>query len=85
MDGAVPAGERVRDTMVRPVSSRHDVRFLGDTNTRQVHDLVHETRECHVAEILKAGNAVAFTPDLRLQANVEGYDNCRWCGGAPAV
>jgi hypothetical protein len=47
----------------------------------EVHDLLAETEQCQIPEILRAGNAVRFDPDTLEQAHREGYDNCAWCIG----
>lgn len=68
--------------MATPVSSRPPSnRFLGnsDSNNLEVHDLRNENRNCQISEILRAGNAVVFSPDTLQQARSEGYDPCHWC------
>lgn len=68
--------------MGTPVASRpYGTRFLGNTNTTEVHDLTDERRGCQVEEILNARHAVIFSPDLLTQAHIEGFDNCNWCIG----
>lgn len=68
--------------MATPVSSRPvGKRFLGNTNTMEVHDLNNEQTNCQIHEIIAAGHAVVFTPDTLDQAHSEGYDNCKWCIG----
>jgi hypothetical protein len=66
------------------VYSRTDGRYLGNTNKREVHDLIHEDASpsaCQIDEIIVAGYVVGFNPDTLDQAHVEGYDNCRYCIG----
>lgn len=63
-----------------------DKRYLGnsDSSHMEVHDLNNEktgANECQIDEIIKAGNAVVFTPDTLEQAKSEGYDNCKYCIG----
>ncbi len=68
--------------MATPVSSRpQDKHFLGNTNTKEVHDLRNEQRECQIDEIIEAGHAVVFTPDTVEQAKAEGYDRGHYCLG----
>lgn len=55
-------------------------RYLGNSNTMQVHDLDHEKRNCQIAEI-KVEHRVLFTPDTFAQAKREGYDPCDYCIG----
>lgn len=59
-------------------------RYLGNTNTTEVHDLDNEktgANECQIDEIIKAGHARTFNPDTHEQAKKEGYDNCAYCLG----
>ena len=70
--------------MSYPIYSRTGDRYLGNTNTHEVHDLIHEDASpsgCQIDEILAAGHAVVFSPDILDQAHVEGFDNCRCCIG----
>ena len=70
--------------MSYPIYSRTGDHYLGNTNTREVHDLIHEDASpsgCQIDEILAAGHAVGFSPDILDQAHVEGFDNCRCCIG----
>ena len=68
--------------MAHPTTSRGNYRYLGNTNTKEVHDLRNEdTRAsgCQVDEILRAGHGVYFIPDSLTQARSEGYDPCAKC------
>lgn len=67
--------------MATSVSARPDERFLGNTNTKEVHDLHNESLNCQIDEILAAGHAVVFSPDTLGQAHSEGYDNGHYCIG----
>lgn len=56
--------------------------FLGNSNSKEVHDLDNEDTSgsgCQINEIIRAGHAVYFTPDTLAQAHSEGYDNCAKC------
>jgi hypothetical protein len=69
--------------MATPVSDRPRTKhYLGNTNTREVHDLRMETNNCQVNEFIRAGHAVTFSPDTLAQARSEGYDNCHYCLGS---
>ena len=68
------------DLMVYPSSPRTG-RYLGNTNTTEVHDLQNEQPNCQIDEILAAGHAVGFRPDTLAQARSEGFDNCHYCIG----
>jgi hypothetical protein len=65
------------------VTSRTGIRFLGNSSPshKEVHDLHKENANCQISEILRADNAVGFTPDTQYQARSEGYDNCAYCLG----
>jgi hypothetical protein len=59
-------------------------RFVGNTNTEEVHDLDNEQtgpNECQIDEIIAAGHAVIFSPDTLGEAHRQGYDNCAYCIG----
>ncbi|MCG2695137.1 hypothetical protein L6261_03605 [Candidatus Parcubacteria bacterium] len=55
-------------------------RYLGNTNTTEVHDLSNEKVGCQIDEILER-HKVTFSPDTLLTAHSEGFDNCHWCLG----
>jgi len=58
--------------------------FMGNTNTKEVHDLDNEKtgrNQCQIDEIIAAGHAKTFNPDTLEQAHKEGYDNCAHCIG----
>jgi hypothetical protein len=70
--------------MAYPVTTRNGIRYLGNGNKKEVHDLSSEdTRPqgCQIDEILQAGHAVGFRPDHITQAKAEGFDNCHDCLG----
>jgi hypothetical protein len=54
-------------------------RFLGNTNTREVHDLDNEETRCQIGTIIRNGHARFF--DTLSAAKKAGYDNCHWCLG----
>lgn len=59
-------------------------RFVGNTNTREVHDLDNEKTglaECQINEIINASHAITFNPDNLEQAHIMRYDNCAYCIG----
>ena len=68
--------------MTIPVDNRPSgKRYLGNTNTKEVHDLYNEKAQCQIDEIINSGHAVMFEPDTLLQAHAEGFDNCAYCIG----
>lgn len=70
--------------MVIPINNRPtDKRYLGNSGPghKEVHDLKNEKLQCQIDEIIKAGNAMVFSPDTLEQAKSEGYDNCAFCIG----
>ncbi len=59
-------------------------RFMGNTNSTEVHDLDNEqtgANECQIDEIIDAGHAITFSPDTNAEAKSKGYDNCAHCIG----
>ncbi|MFH1499722.1 MAG: hypothetical protein ABII82_18070 [Verrucomicrobiota bacterium] len=54
-------------------------RYLGNTNTKEVHDLDNEQTQCQIDEIIAAGNDKPF--DYLSTAQSAGYDNCHYCLG----
>lgn len=63
---------------------RNGYRFLGNANTKEVHDLDNEQTgpdECQIDEIFNAGHARKFNPDTLQTAHDCGYDNCAYCIG----
>lgn len=52
--------------------------YLGDKNKKQVHDLLNETDNCLMDEIMMVHKRY-FIPDTFSQANSEGYQNCIHC------
>ena len=51
--------------------------YLADTSPgkREVHDLDPEMEECHIDDIVSAGNAEPFRSQS--DANAAGFDDCR--------
>lgn len=54
-------------------------RYLGNANTKEVHDLDNEKTSCQIDEIIKAGHDRPY--DYLSTAHSDGYDNCHWCIG----
>jgi hypothetical protein len=57
-------------------------RYLGNTSTKEVHDLDKEDTNkngCQIDEIIAAGNDTPF--DSLAAAYAKGYDNCAKCVG----
>lgn len=54
--------------------------YLGNKNTKEVHNLMDEQTNCQIDEI-KSENKKYFEPDTLAQAHLEGYDNCAYCIG----
>jgi hypothetical protein len=71
--------------MATPITSRpSNKRYLGNKSKMEVHDLRDEKtgpNQCQIDEIIRARNAVVFSPDTLSQAKAERYDSCRWCIG----
>ena len=56
-------------------------RYLADTSPgkREVHDLDPEMEECHIDDIISAGNAEPFRSQS--DAKAAGFDDCQYCIG----
>ncbi len=70
--------------MSYPTTTRAAKDYLGNSNTKEVHDLRKEDTSasgCQIDEIFSAGHGVGFLPDTLSQAHTEGYDNCAKCIG----
>lgn len=69
--------------MATPVTSRPtNKQYLGNKSKKEVHNLHTEKNLCQINEIIRAQNAVVFSPDTLSQAHSEGYDNCSYCIGS---
>ncbi len=55
-------------------------KFLGNTNTTEVHNLYNIQVNCQINEI-KPEHKKYFNPDTLDQAHREGFDNCAYCIG----
>lgn len=60
------------------------MRYLGNHQSKEFHDLDRVRPACHVAAITAAGHDHAFQPDTAFQAILEGYEPCGWCIGTIA-
>ncbi|WP_341501927.1 hypothetical protein [Gallaecimonas sp. GXIMD4217] len=65
--------------MRRYTGNMNGERYLGNTNTTEVHDLDNEKTTCQIDEIIRAGHDKPFS-SLE-EAKRQGYDNCHWCLG----
>ncbi len=57
-------------------------RYCGNVSTKVVHDLDREVPGlfgCGIDEILEAGRATSFVPDMLEEAHNEGYKDCPKC------
>jgi len=52
-------------------------RYLGNTKTKEVHDLDNENANCQIDEIIKAKNDSRFV--FLYNAYKLGYRYCDWC------
>jgi len=55
-------------------------RYIGNTNTNEVHDLDNEKTACRINEI-KFNHITNFSPDTYFEAKRRGFDNCAHCIG----
>ncbi len=65
--------------MRRYTGNMNGERYLGNTNTTEVHDLDNEKTLCQIDEIIRAGHDRPF--NSLNDAHNAGYDNCHWCIG----
>lgn len=55
-------------------------RYIGNTNTNEVHDLDNEKAVCQIDEIMSE-HVRTFSPDTHAEAKRKGFDNCAYCIG----
>ncbi len=55
------------------------IRYLGNSNKQEVHDLDDEQTNCQINEFIAADHGVPF--GSLSAAHNAGYDNCHWCIG----
>lgn len=65
--------------MARPTQTKRAQRFLGDENSRIVHDLTRAKGPCEIDETLDEGRGMRFEPDTLEQACSERYRPCHRC------
>jgi hypothetical protein len=58
-----------------------DKRYVGNDDSRHVHDLWNEQVNCEIDEIFRGSHGVTFSPDDLGQAHAHGYNDCYWCIG----
>jgi hypothetical protein len=64
------------------INERGRMRFIGDTEKMEYHDLLYEIEGqegCGIDDIFRKESAVGFFPDKANQARMEGYKPCRKC------
>lgn len=59
--------------------SRAAQRYLGDADTKTVHDLLRERPECGALDIIARGKGERFIPDKLEMALYIGYKPCPHC------
>ena len=71
----------VRICMRRFTGNINGEQYLANTSPgkKEVHDLDPEMVECHIDEIISAGNAQPFKSQS--DANAAGFDDCQYCIG----
>jgi len=63
--------------MRRFIGHTNGEQYLGNSNTKEVHDLDNEKTSCQIDEIIKAGHDVPFY--ILYLAHEAGYENCTYC------
>lgn len=53
--------------------------YLGNVNTKEVHDLDNEKTACQINEIIAAGHDRPY--NSLSTSHGDGYDNCAYCLG----
>jgi hypothetical protein len=66
------------DLTPHPAGGAQPTRYLGNSRTREVHDLDHPNPACQIGEILFDRRLYFATPE---QAVELGYDRCAFCFG----
>lgn len=59
--------------------SRAAQRYLGDADTKTVHDLLREQPECGALDVIARGKGERFIPDKLEMALYIGYKPCPHC------
>ncbi|MBT3304414.1 hypothetical protein HN592_03355 [Candidatus Woesearchaeota archaeon] len=54
------------------------MKYLGNKNTMEVHDIDNEKKQCQLNEIKEEHKEGFYTLQ---QAHAAGFDNCHWCIG----
>jgi hypothetical protein len=66
--------------MVYELMKLGQVRYVGERDTRIVHDRWHtDCQGCGLNEAVRRGDAVGFEPDSLDEAFLEGYEYCEAC------
>lgn len=55
-------------------------RFIGNSNTMEVHDLDNEKTSCKI-DLIKHEHIVTFSPDSLSEAKKQKFNNCDHCLG----
>lgn len=61
----------------RESGNMHGQQYLGNTKSREVHDLDNEHANCQIDKVIAAGNDKPFI--YLHQAHQEEYDSCGYC------
>ena len=68
--------------MARSTDEVAEQRYIGDADSKFVHDSYHEDptpRGCRIFELVKSRQALRFDPDRLAQALSEGFTMCEKC------
>lgn len=65
--------------MRRNKGNMHGEKYLGNVNTKEVHDLDNEKSLCQIDEIISAGHDTPF--NSLEDAHNKKFDNCAYCIG----
>lgn len=61
-------------------SVKKDPEYLGNSNTKEIHDLSNIKPACHI-DLINEENKVFFDniEEAKKAMESKGYDGCRWC------
>ena len=61
-------------------SPKKDTRYLGNSNTKEIHDLSNLSSACRIGK-MREEHKVFFDniKDVEQAIKTEGYNGCRWC------
>ena len=66
--------------LVFKIKARNSRIYLGNRDTKELHNLKDERSDCRIDDILTLEQAVGFAPDKLKESRISGYVNtCPYC------